>query len=637
MKKLYDESELFDAIKDVSLEAYNNTKSKDPQVIAKEAWRIMSGVRFTRLLPKPQYRRDGNTLVEINTEEVNFSGVIGRHSITPAELLERLIDLSVIPQTMPFEHKEDMPKFIRACKVLFPNVDAYNVGACLTNFSRVLENIWANCNHPEANKQQITFYQYSSLGGTGKSRFHDHLRSFCDKYGINCAESNISTRWLGSEFSINLVTTVGEFFPPKSSFDAERTIINLNNIVDNTYYTVEYKQHQPLETLSKTTLFINSNKLPFDSNIRRYGIVRYNERPYSSYTAEEHAKYFADDKTIEQAFLDAFTSVPFGVEFVDEVQNVKGFEAVVQMYAEDDFSVFLTGSNSYLLSDEITTKLTGRYLSFEVYTLDFSEFLAMKKFYNRTISNDLYDEFDEYIRNGGFPKSLEFDSLNVRQTYTRGIIEEIFEKDVKTRNRISNVAVFERVQSFLINNYAAPFSLSNLLEELGKNNINTKPQTVRHYIQDLQKAKLLYECNRFDLKSKKSIGREQKYYLADLSLYFSTNTNNRFSYGPSLENIVYLYLVSNGYQVSIGRIGNYECDFIIRDKNQQYTYIQVTYSLHGEAEKSTEKIKEREYRPFRSINDGYPRYIISLDRFCDQQEGVHHINAIDLFIGKEKL
>lgn len=323
--------------------------------------------------------------------------------------------------------------------------------------------------------------------------------------------------------------------------------------------------------------------------------------------------------------------------FIDEVQNVKGFESVVQMYAEDDFSVFLTGSNSYLLSDEITTKLTGRYLSFEVYTLDFSEFLAMKKFYNRTISNDLYDEFDEYIRNGGFPKSLEFDSLDVRQTYTRGIIEEIFEKDVKTRNRISNVAVFERVQSFLINNYAAPFSLSNLLEELGKNNINTKPQTVRHYIQELQKAKLLYECNRFDLKSKKSIGREQKYYLADLSLYFSTNTNNRFSYGPSLENIVYLYLVSNGYQVSIGRIGNYECDFIIRDKNQQYTYIQVTYSLHGEDEKSTEKIKEREYRPFRSINDGYPRYIISLDRFCDQQEGVHHINAIDLFIGKEKL
>ena len=322
MKHLYDESELFDAIKDVSLEAYNNTKSKDTEVLTKEAWKIMSKVRFIKQLPRPQYIKESKTVtIEKNTEIVNFSGVIGRHSVTPAEVLGRLLDLSVIPQTMPFEHHEDTVKFIKACKVLFPNVDAYNVGACLTNFSKVLENIWANCNHPEAKKQQVTFYQYSSLGGTGKSRFHDYLRSFCDKYGLNCAESNISTRWLGSDFSINLVTTVGEFFPPKSSFDAEKTIINLNNIVDNTYYTVEYKQHQPVETLSRTTLFINSNKLPFDSNIRRYGIVRYNERPYSSYTAEEHAKYFADDNAIEQAFLDAFTSVPFGVEFVDEVQR----------------------------------------------------------------------------------------------------------------------------------------------------------------------------------------------------------------------------------------------------------------------------------------------------------------------------
>lgn len=322
MKTLYDESELFDAVKDVTLEAYNNTKSKDLEVLAKEAWTILSKVRFKKLLPRPQYIKESKTVtVEKNTEIVNISCIIGRSYLGPSEVLKRILDLSVIPQTMPFEHHEDTRKFVKACKVLFPNVDAYNVGACLTNFSKVLENIWANCNHPEAKKQQVTFYQYSSLGGTGKSRFHDHLRSFCDKYGINCAESNISTRWLGSEFSINLVTTVGEFFPPKSSFDAERTIINLNNIIDNTYYTVEYKQQQPLETLSRTTLFINSNKLPFDSNTRRYGVVRYNERPYTSYSAEEHAKYFADDSAIEQALKDAFESVPFGVEFVDEVQK----------------------------------------------------------------------------------------------------------------------------------------------------------------------------------------------------------------------------------------------------------------------------------------------------------------------------
>ena len=122
-----------------------------------------------------------------------------------------------------------------------------------------------------------------------------------------------------------------------------------------------------------------------------------------------------------------------------------------------------------------------------------------------------------------------------------------------------------------------------------------------------------------------------------MSIYFSTNTDNRLSFGPSLENIVYLYLVSHDYQVRIGRIGNLECDFIVRDKNQNYAYIQVTYTLQGEDLKATEKIKEREYRPFRKIKDGYPRYIISLDKYRDQQEGVHHINAIDLFLEKEKI
>lgn len=323
--------------------------------------------------------------------------------------------------------------------------------------------------------------------------------------------------------------------------------------------------------------------------------------------------------------------------FIDEVQNVEGFEQVVQAYAEEGFSVFLTGSNSYLLSDEITTKLTGRYLPFEVFTLDFSEYLEMKRFRGLAISTDRTVEFDEYILNGGFPKTLEFPDLDARQYYTRGIIQEIFEKDIRTRRRISNVPVFERVQSFLLNNYSAPFSLPSLMDTLKKEGFSVKPATVRSYIEYLKKAKIVHECNRFDLKSKRAVRREQKYYLGDLSIYFSTNTDNRLSYGPSLENIVYLYLASQNYQISVGKIGNLECDFIVRDRHQNYAYIQVTYTLQGEDAKATEKIKEREYRPFRSIQDGYPRYIISLDRFRDQQEGVHHINAIDLFLGKEKI
>lgn len=323
--------------------------------------------------------------------------------------------------------------------------------------------------------------------------------------------------------------------------------------------------------------------------------------------------------------------------FIDEVQNVVGFESVVQAYVEEGYSVFLTGSNSYLLSDEISTKLTGRYLKFETYTLDFCEYLDMKKYYDLKIDSDMDVEFNEYILNGGFPKTLEFPDVNTRQTYTRGIIEEIFEKDVKTRKRISNISVYERVQSFLLNNYSAPFSITNLLECLKNEGFSTKPSTVRGYIEDLKKAKIVYECNRFDLKSKKALQRDQKFYLADMAIYFAMNTDNRFSFGPSLENIVYLYLASHDYQISIGKIGKLECDFIVRDKKQNYAYVQVAYTLHGEDEKATERIKEREYRPFRDIRDGYPRYIISLDKYRDQQEGVHHINAIDLFLGKESI
>ncbi|MCQ2543801.1 MAG: ATP-binding protein [Lachnospiraceae bacterium] len=402
--------------------------------------------------------------------------------------------------------------------------------------------------------------------------------------------------------------------------------------------------------ISKIRPFVSSDIIKVITGIRRCGKSYILKGIINELIADGVAKsdiiYIPLDKRgfksiktpeqLEEKIEEMINNEEFKYLFIDEIQNVKGFESLVQAYAEEGFSVFLTGSNSYMLSDEITTKLTGRYLSFEVFPLDFSEYLDMKKFFDKEIQ-DVEVEFDEYILNGGFPKALEFTDLNGRQVYTRGIISEIFEKDVKTRKRISNVAVYERVQSFLLNNYSSPFSIGNLMETLISEGFSTKPATVRGYIEDLQKAKIVYECNRFDLKSKRAIKRDQKYYLSDLAIYFSMNTDNRLSYGPSLENIIYLFLVSNDYQVSIGKIGKFECDFIVRDHNQNYAYIQVAYTLRGEDAKTTERIKEREYRPFRDIKDGYPRYIISMDKYRDQQEGVHHINAIDLFLGKEKI
>lgn len=323
--------------------------------------------------------------------------------------------------------------------------------------------------------------------------------------------------------------------------------------------------------------------------------------------------------------------------FIDEVQNVKGFEKIVLEFEEEGYSIFLTGSNSYLLSEEISTKLTGRYLNFETYPLDFLEFEEMKRFFGKDIKGDIYEEFQDFLLFGGFPKSLEFEEPSAKMAYERGVVSEIIQKDVRSRNRISNAALFERVLSCLLNNYASPFSLKSFCLALEKQGLCFKQSTVKNYIDFLTKAKIVYECNRFDLKSKRSLAREQKYYLSDLSFYFSSNVDNRLNYGPSLENVVFLYLLGQGYQVSVGKIGGLEIDFILRKQDGDYAYLQVAYSLQGSDEEARKKIQEREYRPFRSIKDGYPRYILSLDRYLDQREGVRHLNIIDLFLGKVSL
>ena len=311
--------------------------------------------------------------------------------------------------------------------------------------------------------------------------------------------------------------------------------------------------------------------------------------------------------------------------FIDEVQNVEGFEEVINAFNTDgNISIFLTGSNSYLLSGEIATKLTGRYLEFEIFTLDFSEYLEMKTFKKLDASNDLTAEFTEYIINGGFPKALDFDDISARRFYTKNFISEIFEKDIKRNKKIRNRLVFERVQNYVINNFGATFSVNSLFDYF--NNVDHTPiskETIRKYVSILTKAKILYECPRFDCKSKKTLSGEQKYYLADLSIYFMNVTDNRINYGPVLENLIYIYLLESGYSVSVGRIGKLECDFIVR-KTNDYRYIQVSMSI------GNRETEEREFRPFYQIKDNYPKYLLTLDTLLQQRDGIEHKNIINV-------
>lgn len=308
--------------------------------------------------------------------------------------------------------------------------------------------------------------------------------------------------------------------------------------------------------------------------------------------------------------------------FIDEVQNVEGFEEVVNAFREEGrHSIFLTGSNAYLLSGELATKLTGRYLEFEMFPLTFEEYLGMKAFLGKPVSADLVAEFDRYLREGGFPKAVQYDSAEDRRTYVEGVVAEIFEKDIRRRAKIRHVAAFRRVQAYLINNFGATTSLSNILDDLAKDGMRIKRDTLDRYIGILKDAKILCECNRFDLKSRKSIRGEQKYYLSDLGFYFATNTDNRVNYGPVLENAVYIYARSRGYAASIGRIGALECDFILRRGDDRYAYVQACMTVAASRE-----TEDREYAPLERIRDNYPKYVLTRNDPIQSRNGILHRN-----------
>lgn len=318
--------------------------------------------------------------------------------------------------------------------------------------------------------------------------------------------------------------------------------------------------------------------------------------------------------------------------FIDEIQNVDSFEEVINGYRTDGgYSIFITGSNSYLLSGELSTKLTGRYIEFELYTLSFDEYLEMKRFYNKDINPNTIVELNNYILEGGFPRTIQFDDLQVKRTYTESVVRVIFEKDIRKRVKIRNREAFESVEHFIINNFGATTSISGLQESLEKNGMKISRATLSNYIKILVDAKILYECSRFDMKSKKSLSGEKKYYVSDLSFYFSLNTDNKINYGPVLENIVYFYAKSQGYSISVGRIGKLECDFILRDHKMNYAYVQVAYTIA-----LSKKTEDREYKSLESIRDNYPKYVMTTDYLLQNRNGIKHVNLIDFIISNSK-
>ena len=345
-------------------------------------------------------------------------------------------------------------------------------------------------------------------------------------------------------------------------------------------------------------------------------------------------KNINEPSQLEQLIDSLIIDDDFKYLFIDEIQNVTGFESLINSYKEENkFSIFLTGSNSYLLSGELITKLTGRYIEIEMLPLNFYEYVDMKKIMGINIDSNIYREFEEFIRSGGFPGSLNYENDKDKFLYTKNVILQIFEKDIKNHKKIKDKDLFEVVQKFVINNFGSIISIGSIYNYLKKDkNIKVDRRTIKNYIEILKNAKIIYECDLFDLKSKKVLDGEKKYYLADLSIYYVFNTDNRINYGPVLENVLFSYLKTKDYSLSVGKIGNLECDFIARKGRDEYFYIQISKNIDDK------KTEEREYKPFYEIKELYPRYLFVLDLILQKNvNGIKNVNIVDFINNNEEL
>ena len=315
--------------------------------------------------------------------------------------------------------------------------------------------------------------------------------------------------------------------------------------------------------------------------------------------------------------------------FLDEVQEIEGWEKVVNsLLADFDVDLYVTGSNSRMMSSEISTYLTGRYITFRIYTLSFEEYLTFKKQYTKP--KDIYTEFADYIRLGGFPAThLREYTQDEVYTIIRDIYNSTIFSDIVKRNQIRKVDQLERVIRYTFSNVGNPFSAKTISNYLKSEHRSLDPETVYNYLEKLEKAYILHKCPRYDLRGKEILKTQEKFYLADTALRYSVLGYTPDSVAASLENVVYLELCRRGYTVTIGKIPDGEIDFVAQKQNDRI-YVQVTQEIQSE------KTERREYDRLLDIPDNYPKYVLRTDEFSGgNYKGIKSMHVADFLLSKE--
>jgi predicted AAA+ superfamily ATPase len=304
--------------------------------------------------------------------------------------------------------------------------------------------------------------------------------------------------------------------------------------------------------------------------------------------------------------------------FFDEIGNVAEWEKVINSfkakYAEK-VSIFITGSNSNLLASELATHIAGRYVAFKILPFSFKEVLTYK---NETQNID--DVFNDYLLWGGFPQRFSATKEDEIITYLENIYDSIVLKDIVVRNKIGNVAMLDTLLQYLLSTPAQTFSGTSIANYFKKDQRNIVPETIYNYLEHIISSYIISRVQRFDIRGKRILTRADKYYVSDLGLSHIKNLGKKIELGFYLENIVYNELIRRGYTVYVGKNDDKEIDFIAIKGNEKM-YFQVAYVL-------ADNVVDREFGAFQGIDDNYPKYVISNDKFDFSQNGIVHKNII---------
>ena len=312
--------------------------------------------------------------------------------------------------------------------------------------------------------------------------------------------------------------------------------------------------------------------------------------------------------------------------FLDEIQNVDNFEKVVNSLRASikNISIFLTGSNSKMLSDELSSVLSGRYVLFNINPLSYKEYVSLTK----KDGNDL-NTFWDYAKWGGLPNRCEFTNEIDIKNYLHSVYDSIILRDVVKRLNLKDTVLFDMILQYLIETAGREFSADNIIKYLDKENKKISNETLYNYIDALCKALILKKVYRYDIAGKGVLKTLNKYYATDLGIAQIKNNNPEFKSYVVLENIVYNELINRNYEVYIGKTKNGEVDFLA-NKDGNIKYIQVTYEMKG-----NDNTIEREFGAYKSIEDNYPKYVISLDKIDLSRDGIIHLNLIDFLLNDD--